>query len=670
MKKLFTLLAVATFTAGAYAQPLFTDDFESYSAGDYIGVESDVWTTWSGAVGGAEDAQVVTNQANSGTNSVYFSSPATGGGGPQDVILPFGQVYNEGVFTFNTAMRVTSGKQGYFNFQATTSPGDTWTIDVNASNGIITLSESSVTKAQGAYTPDEWFEISIEANLTLNLWKLYIDGVLAGTFNNGVNAVASVDIFPIAGAAFWIDDVSFDWEEATVPAFNLSAVEVTGIGSLGGPEYSTTAKVRNNGVEEITSFDIDLTYPGGTFSESVTDINLAAGEYLEIEIGDGIVLDAGLQTITLEVSNVNGMAADDYPGDDVYVLNASIIAAAAGKRAVVEEGTGTWCQYCPRGAVMMERMSELYGDSYVGIAVHNQDPMADPVYDAGLGLNAFPTGKVDRGSQISDAAFEQSWLDRMQVAPKGNVSVGAQYNEETRLLEVVVDVEMIETVTGNYRIGLAITEDNVTGVGPGWAQVNAFSGGSTVVGGYELLPNPVPASMMVYDHVARAILPDFAGAFDAYTPEYTAGGTYGFNFSITLPVGWDVDELNLVGMFYAPNNRIDNAYGLDLDDAIENGWHDSGNYVGLAKLPEPEATIKLYPNPSNGLSFVQIDLETAENVSVDIRSVDGRLIASRDYGVLATTSRLPVNTANYAAGIYMVQIKVGNTQKVLKLLVD
>src|SRR5690606_4188824 len=188
---------------------------------------------------------------------------------------------------------------------------------------------------------------------------------------NGVNQVASADIFPVAGATFWIDDVSFDWEEVTVPAFNLSVVELSGIGSLGGPAYSASAEVRNNGEDEITSFDIELTYPGGTFFQSVTDISLAAGEYYELEMGDGIVLDGGLNTLTLELSNINGMEADDFADDDIYVLTANVIQAAAGKRAVVEEGTGTWCQYCPRGAVMMNRMSDIYGDSYVGIAVHN-----------------------------------------------------------------------------------------------------------------------------------------------------------------------------------------------------------------------------------------------------------------------------------------------------------
>ncbi|MBM3160519.1 MAG: hypothetical protein FJZ66_04210, partial [Bacteroidetes bacterium] len=41
---------------------LFSDDFESYAPGSYIGPQSTSWTTWSGAEGGAEDVTITTNQ--------------------------------------------------------------------------------------------------------------------------------------------------------------------------------------------------------------------------------------------------------------------------------------------------------------------------------------------------------------------------------------------------------------------------------------------------------------------------------------------------------------------------------------------------------------------------------------------------------------------------------
>ncbi len=190
-------------------------------------------------------------------------------------------------------------------------------------------------------------------------------------------------------------------------------------------------------------------------------------------------------------------------------------------------------------------MNNLYNDSYVGIAVHNGVILLGIVpvkvtNMTGLGLNAFPGGRVDRGSQLGDGEFEENWIDRMQVAPKGYVSLGAQYDESTRLLEVVVEAEMVENVSGNYRLGFVIAEDGVTGTGAGWAQVNFFSGGDVEVGGYENLPNPVPASMMVYDHVARVILPDYGGAEGVFPSDLVAGETYALNFAITLPEGWEV----------------------------------------------------------------------------------------------------------------------------------
>jgi hypothetical protein len=121
MKKLFTLLTMALFVTGAMAQTSFSDDFESYSEGDYVGVESDQWTTWSGTTGGAEDATVVTDQSASGSNSIYFDGVAAGG--PQDVLLLFGDEYADGLFTFSTKMLIESGANGYFNFQAQTTPG-------------------------------------------------------------------------------------------------------------------------------------------------------------------------------------------------------------------------------------------------------------------------------------------------------------------------------------------------------------------------------------------------------------------------------------------------------------------------------------------------------------------------------------------------------------------
>src|SRR5574343_57537 len=108
-----SLLFLLLFGAGVAQAQSFNDDFESYTAGSKLGPQSTQWTTWSGTEGGTEDANVVTNEAHSGTKSIYFSSTSTSGG-PQDVVLPFGGPYTSGIFEFKSWFKVPTAKTAYF----------------------------------------------------------------------------------------------------------------------------------------------------------------------------------------------------------------------------------------------------------------------------------------------------------------------------------------------------------------------------------------------------------------------------------------------------------------------------------------------------------------------------------------------------------------------------
>ena len=76
MKKIYLLAATALFALSANAQ--FTDGFESYDDGPIF---TDLWTTWSGTEGGAEDGEISLDYSNGGEKSLKLT-----GGGSQDVI--------------------------------------------------------------------------------------------------------------------------------------------------------------------------------------------------------------------------------------------------------------------------------------------------------------------------------------------------------------------------------------------------------------------------------------------------------------------------------------------------------------------------------------------------------------------------------------------------------
>ena len=126
MKKISLLLSLfSVFTVNA--QFSFTDDFESYTVGDYIAAADTLWVVWPAA--GAQDVQVTDNNAFSGSNSIYLNSTAATGGGPQDVVLEFGELFDEGDFMLSANFYVNNNTGGYFNFQAETTIGETWSMD-------------------------------------------------------------------------------------------------------------------------------------------------------------------------------------------------------------------------------------------------------------------------------------------------------------------------------------------------------------------------------------------------------------------------------------------------------------------------------------------------------------------------------------------------------------
>ena len=78
MKKII-LGVFSIFSLGSLMAQSMNENFDSRTVGEYMGVVSPDWTTWSGAVGGAEDVQVTNVMAASVANSIYFSTTSPSG---------------------------------------------------------------------------------------------------------------------------------------------------------------------------------------------------------------------------------------------------------------------------------------------------------------------------------------------------------------------------------------------------------------------------------------------------------------------------------------------------------------------------------------------------------------------------------------------------------------
>lgn len=659
MKKITLLATVLFFGIEANAQ-LFSDNFDAYTAG-YLGPQSTFWSTWSNTDGSTEDVQINTAQFQSGTQSVYFSS-SSANGGPQDVLLKLGQVYSSGIFTFETSIMIPTGKNAHLNFQKTLTPGQAWTMNFTADNGNIVIDDAiSSNLATGTYSQNQWFKFTVEANLTLGIWEAFIDDVSIGSWNNGTNQVASVDFFPAnQNASFYIDDVSFDHETYTLPTLNAIASEVNMQGNIATQNVNPIGKVTNGGQTTITSLTAVLNYNGTNYTQNLSSLSIASLTNYTINFGT-IPLVAGSNTATMTISNING-GSDENVSDDVTTVLVNPVVPAPGKMVVGEEGTGTWCQWCPRGAVFMDKFENDFGPFWAGIAVHNGDPMTVATYDTGMGtlIAGYPSALVDRGNDIDPSAMANDFYTRLQVAPTAFISMNQLWDASTRVLTVEVSANFQSAANNNYKFACVLTEDGVTGTGSGYNQSNAYAGGGNgVMGGYETLPSSVPAAQMVYDHVARAIQPSFAGDATSFPTVVNAGETHSKTYTFTLPASWDESNMHIVGMLLAPNGRIDNAAKAPLNEV-----------VGINENAELKSSFTIYPNPATFQAVIALDLAKESQVEVALIDLSGKVVASKNYGTIQGSSTIDLNTSNLQSGVYLVQVKFDNNVSVQRLVIQ
>jgi thiol-disulfide isomerase/thioredoxin len=331
---------------------------------------------------------------------------------------------------------------------------------------------------------------------------------------------------------------------------------------------------------------------------------------------------------------------------------------------LVEEATGTWCGFCPRGAVYMDSLSKKYGDNFIGIAVHNgmNDPMVVTEYDAGVtnfpGFSGFPSAIVGRNFLVSPEDIEIPFLQEASTVATVSLSATATYDANTRELTINAS----STTSKNYvapKFFIALVEDGVHGTTSGYNQSNYYSGGGLgVMGGFEILPNPVPAAKMVFNHVARALF----------------GGYNGLSGTIKSP--WLV---NSTANYEKKGYIIPNEFNIANMHAVVGVMSNQNKFLNIIKLPIEKSTasnevsnnrkVLISPNPISTVGYIQINQPGNGEITVKICDVLGNVVAKQNYGKSNDLTSLPIVTDNLSNGNYFVHIQIDNETIVKQIAV-
>ncbi len=178
---------------------IFEDDFESYNVGEYLAVQSDDWTTWSGTPGGADDALVSDEQALSGTQSVKID-------GSSDIVLIMDN-YTSGCYSMELNMYIVSGSTAHFNLQKTNVPGTEWAIQIYFDvTGEASADAGGASACVFPFNFDEWLNFEIIADLDNDLGELWFNGSQLHTWQWTLGAFGIPGLLSLGGLDLWAWD--------------------------------------------------------------------------------------------------------------------------------------------------------------------------------------------------------------------------------------------------------------------------------------------------------------------------------------------------------------------------------------------------------------------------------------------------------------------------------
>ena len=309
---------------------------------------------------------------------------------------------------------------------------------------------------------------------------------------------------------------------------------------------------------EVRGCRISLESDGETVWQDFPDMVLRPGENTPFTLDSKIALAAGETkdyTLTVEC------------GDDIYSNTYTITSLA--NRVLCDEFTGMWCGYCVRGIVMLDKMRAKYPDSFIGVAIHDNDKLeCDDFIDAmslvGAGL---PWMAINRSKAYfgDPNEIERYYTLAMERKPEAGIEMDGSYDASSGEVSLTTTLTFAEDhEDAGYRLAYTVIENNVSD--PSYYQNNSYSGSSADMGGWESLPAMVRDDLK-FQEVARGISGGWEGIEGSVPASLVALSPVGHEWSFTLlETVMNAMETEVVAVLVNKKGEVANAMKLPVKE--------------------------------------------------------------------------------------------------------
>ena len=466
--------------------------------------------------------------------------------------------------------------------------------------------------------------------------------------------------FSSYGSAFFICETE---GEAGLKKEDITLTQMSYVDrAMCGKEYSIAGELMNTGYYPIVSLKAKVEVNG---KEQITDIKIEnPAPYMtavEFSIPNIAPNQAGRYDSNFEIIEVNG-AADRYPEDNKAMCQLVAMNESYTRKAVMEEITGTWCGWCPRGIVGIENLKRDFPNDFIAIAVHcgESDPFVAPTYEplanAGFGAPSALLNRITLADPYYGFGNDNYGIKDVislinQLPTEAMMGVSSKLSDDENEIEMTAYTKFsMSSPNAPYMVAYVLMEDKLTGV-----QTNYYS--SQVAAQYQITEASLPEDLKPYynkkyqytnkyDDVARGIY-DIFGIEGSLSGPIQSGVVKEHTLTIEVPSNIrNIDNVSVVALL------MDGYTGEII--AAEKAYVGESTTTGIESVANNEmnADIKVIP----GALFV-----TANTATAKLYTTDGKLLSSHNVNGSATISTKDLN------GTIIVRVENGKDSFVKKI---
>lgn len=428
------------------------------------------------------------------------------------------------------------------------------------------------------------------------------------------------------GNNIFIDEVTVE----QIPALDaeLSTVALSLIVPPATSNIPVAGTFKNFGTATINTIDVNWQVDNGTIhTQTLSGLSVAPNGTYNFTHQDTWSPSAGLYSVKVWVSNVNGGTDNDSTNDQI-IKNISVASGTTTRLPLYEEFSSSTCGPCATfNGNFYNPFHDANASNYASIAYRvNWPGTGDPYYTAEVGtrvayygISGAPTLLVDAndGTNFDSAALSSDLTEALAKPSYFAISATKTLTGS----DINLDINTTPYLSGTYRLFAAVVEKHT------------------------------------YNNVASNGETEFRDVFMKMIPD--ASGT-SINFTNDVPVNTQLSA-NLDGLF------IEEMSDLEVVVFIQ-------DYAGKTVMQSTYATeslstnhpsladsVKLYPNPSNGIVRIKTDVDT----DIVILDMTGKEV----YKVKNAVNDQTINLTSLQKGVYVAKINNVNGELNQKIVI-